>query len=186
MAKKDAMVVQSVKLRPEQVAILAKAGERFGLSPMQMAREVGVLVSKLLLAELEAGAADSKPPPVRPPAPAPAPPPPSKTENLEVFAKRALAAARAAPNEKTSPERRGARLGGNVFTHAAWRAMQGEPRYTLAEFKVRLLEANQARLLTLGRADLVEAMHPADVAESEIKHLGATFNFIQLPFIDRW
>ena len=47
------------------------------------------------------------------------------------------------------------------------------------EFDQRLIEANRAMVLTLGRADLVGAMDPTDVQDSEIRHGQATFHFIR-------
>jgi hypothetical protein len=44
----------------------------------------------------------------------------------------------------------------------------------------RLVEANHAGLLHLSRADLVQAMDPADVRESEASYLGAPFHFIRI------
>jgi hypothetical protein len=70
-----------------------------------------------------------------------------------------------------------------VFIAALWRASQREPnfpRLTLPEFKQRLLEANARHLLHLSRADLVQAMDPQLVAESETSHLNATFHFVLL------
>ena len=49
----------------------------------------------------------------------------------------------------------------------------------LDAFKSRLVEAHRADLLTLVRADLVEAMDPQDVAASEARYLNATFHFIR-------
>jgi hypothetical protein len=60
-----------------------------------------------------------------------------------------------------------------------WRARGGE--LELEPFKVRLVEANRVRSVTLSRADLVEAMNPDDVRESEARHLGATFHFVRVP-----
>lgn len=70
-----------------------------------------------------------------------------------------------------------------VFIAHVWRALRARPRYErlgLDAFKRRLVEANQARLLDLGRADLVEAMDPEDVRLSETRHLGATFHFVRV------
>lgn len=70
-----------------------------------------------------------------------------------------------------------------VFIAALWRASQREPnlpRLTLPQFKQRLLEANAQHLLHLSRADLVQAMDPRAVAESETSHLNATFHFVLL------
>ena len=70
-----------------------------------------------------------------------------------------------------------------VFIAPLWKASQVRPafpRLTLPEFKARLVEANGRRLLSLSRADLVQAMDPALVAESETAHLTATFHFVLL------
>lgn len=103
--------------------------------------------------------------------PAPPPPPPF---DLPTFAKHALGAARQTPRE--------GRFGENkVFISHAWQASQTDPILAgldLGEFKTRLAEANQARLLTLSRADLVEAMNTSDVQASEIRHMGASYHFI--------
>jgi uncharacterized protein (DUF2267 family) len=68
-----------------------------------------------------------------------------------------------------------------VFIAALWRASQREPafpRLTLDEFKQRLVEANGRQLLHLSRADLVQAMDPRLVADSETSHLNSTFHFV--------
>jgi hypothetical protein len=70
-----------------------------------------------------------------------------------------------------------------VFISALWRASQREPsfpRLSLAEFKQRLIEANSHGLLHLSRADLVQAMDPQLVADSESVYLNATFHFVLL------
>ncbi len=70
-----------------------------------------------------------------------------------------------------------------VFIAALWRASQREPnfpRLSLAEFKQRLVEANSHNLLHLSRADLVQAMDPQLVADSETEYLNATFHFVLL------
>jgi hypothetical protein len=70
-----------------------------------------------------------------------------------------------------------------VFIAALWRASLREPsfpRLSLAEFKKRLIEANSRGLLHLSRADLVQAMDPQLVAESETEYLNATFHFVLL------
>jgi hypothetical protein len=83
---------------------------------------------------------------------------------------------------RTSPP--GDRFGGNkVFVAAVWRASQREPgfpRLALPEFKARLVEANRDGLLSLSRADLVQAMDPARVAESETHYLNAVFHFVRI------
>ena len=47
-------------------------------------------------------------------------------------------------------------------------------------FKQRLVEANSKGLLRLSRADLVSAMDPELVAESETRYLNARFHFVRL------
>lgn len=86
-------------------------------------------------------------------------------------------AVRAAAAEVTGEGRFGDR---RVFIAALWRrAARGElAGLTLADFKKRLLDANQAGDLSLARADLVDAMDPALVAESEIRDLGSSFHFV--------
>ncbi|WP_224370115.1 hypothetical protein [Hyalangium versicolor] len=102
------------------------------------------------------------------PAPAPAPAP---EDSLSAFAERVLAAARASPT---------GRFGENkVFISHVWKALQPEWGNREA-FDQQLLEANRTRRLSLSRADLVEAMNPADVSESEVSAYGASFHFIVL------
>jgi hypothetical protein len=50
----------------------------------------------------------------------------------------------------------------------------------LAAFKQRLLDAGRSGLLSLVRADLVEAMDPQIVRRSEIRDLHATFHFVRV------
>lgn len=95
---------------------------------------------------------------------------------LHVFAARVLELA------STSP---GGRFGGDkVFISRLWRAYEqgcsgaGIDRQW---FDDQLRECHMEGLLSLCRADLVEAMDPADVAESEIRHLTATFHFLKVP-----
>jgi hypothetical protein len=95
--------------------------------------------------------------------------------DLPGFAERVRAGARSCPS---------GRLGDNkVFVVHVWRALRGDPAVAgldLDGFKRRLAEANHARLLDLGRADLVEAMDPEDVRLSEVHYLGATFHFVRI------
>jgi hypothetical protein len=96
-------------------------------------------------------------------------------EPLTEFSQRVLAAARATTS---------GRFGDNkVFIAHVWRTLASDPQMIslgLDAFKHRLAEANQARLLDLARADLVEAMDPDDVRTSEVSHLGATFHFVRI------
>jgi len=76
------------------------------------------------------------------------------------------------------------RYGNNkVFVAHVWMAVQSDSLFqnmSLGEFKDRLAQANNARLLDLSRADLVQAMDPDDVRQSEVKYLNATFHFIRI------
>jgi hypothetical protein len=108
------------------------------------------------------------------PLPPPAPPP-------EPFDLPAFAATVKALAADSRPEDRF--HGNKVFIAALWRASQREPslrHISLPEFKQRLVEANAQHLLHLSRADLVQAMDPQLVAESETVYLNATFHFVLL------
>jgi hypothetical protein len=106
-----------------------------------------------------------------PPVPAPAPAP----LDLPAFARKVLEAARATTT---------GRYGHNkVFIIHVWRSLQehrGVQGMDMSTFKQRLAEANNARLLDLSRADLVQAMDPEDVQLSEVSYLSATFHFIRV------
>jgi hypothetical protein len=104
---------------------------------------------------------------------APAEPPPPL--DLAAFAEEVRSAARACPT---------GRFGDNkVFIAHVWRSLQDRPDFRpMGEpaFKKHLAEANNARLLDLSRADLVQAMDPDDVRQSEVSYLNATFHFIRI------
>jgi hypothetical protein len=76
------------------------------------------------------------------------------------------------------------RYGSNkVFIAHVWMALQSNPLFqtmSLGAFKDRLAQANNARLLDLSRADLVQAMDPDDVRQSEVQYLNATFHFVRI------
>lgn len=95
--------------------------------------------------------------------------------DLPTFAARVKAAARTCTT---------GRYGNNkVFIAHVWAAVQSDPLFqnmSLSTFKDRLAQANNARLLDLGRADLVQAMNSDDVRQSEIQYLSATFHFIRI------
>lgn len=101
----------------------------------------------------------------------PAPEPSRLEEGLPAFAQRVLHTARTSTSGRFGEDR--------VFISHVWRAMR-EHGLDEQSFKNRLVEANQKRLLSLSRADMVELMDPAEVSASEIRHLGATFHFIAL------
>lgn len=114
----------------------------------------------------------SEPVEAKPAAPsAPAPKAPPQEEALPAFAERVLHTARTATSGRFGEDR--------VFISHVWRAM-GEPSLDERTFKNRLIEANQKRLLSLSRADMVDVMNSADVSASETRHLGATFHFVSL------
>ncbi|SIO23849.1 hypothetical protein SAMN05444166_3175 [Singulisphaera sp. GP187] len=110
-------------------------------------------------------------------------PPPSVPENeegtialdLPAFARRVVEAARSSPTGRFGADK--------VFVGHVWSGLRDQPAFAAMgpdEFKRRLAEANNARLLDLSRADMVEAMDPEDVRLSEVPYLGATFHFIRI------
>jgi hypothetical protein len=112
----------------------------------------------------------------KPPSSPPAEPRAGEPFDVTVFAAtvRALAA-------KSPPQDRF--YDNKVFIAPLWQASQRElnfPRLSLADFKQRLVEANSRGLLHLSRADLVQAMDPQLVADSETVYLNATFHFVLL------
>jgi hypothetical protein len=69
-----------------------------------------------------------------------------------------------------------------VFISHVWNRFCREhfgQRMTRDEFNRRLVEANREELLTLSRADLVSAMAPEDVQQSEIRLPHSSFHFIR-------
>jgi hypothetical protein len=76
------------------------------------------------------------------------------------------------------------RFGENkVFIVHVWKALQVDPTFPTMEltaFKEHLAEANNARLLDLSRADLVQAMDPDDIRQSEVHYMSATFHFVRI------
>ena len=65
-----------------------------------------------------------------------------------------------------------------VFISHVHRGLGGD--VPIDEFKRQLVEANTAGLVKLARADLVAAMDPADVRESEVRYLTAEFHFVRV------
>jgi hypothetical protein len=69
-----------------------------------------------------------------------------------------------------------------VFIAHVWREMAGElGGMELDRFKRLLVIANNKLLLRLSRADLVGAMDPRDVAESETHYMHAVFHCKRRP-----
>jgi hypothetical protein len=103
------------------------------------------------------------------------PAPASSDDGLERFAHDVMEAARASPTGRWHDKK--------VFISHVWASLlrRGASNgNTFEGFQRRLVEAHQARLVRLSRADLVEAMPPADVALSETAHLNATFHFVRI------
>jgi hypothetical protein len=101
---------------------------------------------------------------------------PPEPFDLTAFASTVRALASSSPPEDRFHDNK-------VFIAPLWRASQHEsnfPPLALAEFKQRLIEANARHLIHLSRADLLQAMDPVLVAESETVHLNATFHFVLL------
>jgi hypothetical protein len=101
---------------------------------------------------------------------------PAEPFDLTAFAATVRALAQGSPAEDRFHDNK-------VFIAALWRASQQEPnfpRLSLPDFKERLVEANSQNLLHLSRADLVQAMDPNLVADSETAYLNATFHFVLL------
>ncbi len=122
-----------------------------------------------------------------PPASPPPPPPPPRARALTT-AEIAQAVREVMPTIKTEkgPDGRPrGRFGSDkVFIAAIWRRLATDPRFTgttRQDFDRALVEANRQGLLDLARADLVAAMDPDEVAQSEIRHLNSTFNFVRDP-----
>jgi len=70
-----------------------------------------------------------------------------------------------------------------VFISHVWNSLKNDTDFyikDLAAFKQHLGESNNARLLDLSRADLVQAMDPDDVRLSEVTYYNATFHFIRI------
>ncbi|XXX73964.1 hypothetical protein WMF30_40590 [Sorangium sp. So ce134] len=90
------------------------------------------------------------------------------------FAERVLAAARSSKTGRFGDDK--------VFiSHVFQRlAEQGDAVGDQDAFKARLVSAHRRGLLSLNRADLVEAMDPADVNASETRYLSATFHFVRI------
>jgi hypothetical protein len=96
-----------------------------------------------------------------------------RQEELRTFAERVKEAAKASTTGHFGEDK--------VFISHVWRVLQDQVQgLDERAFKDRLVEANRERLLSLSRADLVEAMDPKDVADSETRYLGASFHFIAL------
>lgn len=90
------------------------------------------------------------------------------SEALKAFAARVNDATRAAKTGRFGDSK--------VFIAHVHRAFADLDRDA---FKARLVEAQREGLVALSRADLVEAMDPDDVRDSETRYLNATFHFVR-------
>ncbi|WP_165247070.1 hypothetical protein [Paludisphaera soli] len=101
-------------------------------------------------------------------------PPASPALDLAAFAARVREAAKGCRTGRHGEDK--------VFVVHVWRALQHDPSFRggdFALFKKRLAEANNARLLSLSRADLVQAMNPEDVLLSEVPYMNTCFHFVR-------
>ena len=101
---------------------------------------------------------------------------PSRPAPLDLpgFARRVVEAARTSPTGWFGDAK--------VFISHVRRALRDDPAFRGtddADFKDRLVQAHRARFLELGRADLVEAMDPADVRESATPHQNVVYHFVR-------
>lgn len=90
------------------------------------------------------------------------------------FAARVLAAARASKTGRFGDDK--------VFISHVLRQLvaEGTAVGDTEDFKDRLVSVHRRSLLSLSRADLVEAMAPTDIEESESRYLSATFHFVRI------
>lgn len=104
----------------------------------------------------------------------------SKTRESQVSGEDRLASRRLSiVREAVTSAPRRARYGKtDVFIYPVWKKVKDEIEMTLPEFKSWLVDRNREQKLSLARADLVDAMDPRLVEESEISDLGASFHFI--------
>jgi len=105
----------------------------------------------------------------------PAEPPPEPETDLARFAGDVHAAAR-----ESSTGWFGDTLLFISHLYFTYREHTGRQHLTLDAFKERLVEAHRADLLTLVRADYVEAMPPADVHASRTTYLTGVFHFLRV------
>ncbi len=94
--------------------------------------------------------------------------------DLRTFAAQAMRAARAATKKQKFGDDK-------VFISEVAKNL-GVPDRDLERFKRRMVEAHVAGLLELSRADLVEAMDPRQVEESETRHghTSGMYNFVRI------
>ncbi|MEX0718284.1 MAG: hypothetical protein WD066_16945 [Planctomycetaceae bacterium] len=102
-------------------------------------------------------------------------PPHAPPFDLSVFARRIIDVARASDTGWFGDNK--------VFVSHVWNRFRHEGNgagMTRDGFDRHLVDANRKSLLTLSRADLVSAMNPDDVRDSEIRWSNSTFHFIRI------
>lgn len=145
--------------------------------PARGAQLTWAQVQRSCLRLLVVGDVSTKPaePPAPPAPPAPPRPPAAPLPADErAFAERVISAAKAAKTD---------RYGGNkVFISHVLRQLEREGVAVgdAEAFKARLVSAQRRGFLSLTRADLVEAMDPADVEASLTKYLSTSFHFVRV------
>lgn len=95
------------------------------------------------------------------------------TFDLDAFARTVLALARNCPTGWYGENK--------VFINHVYKHLDGESAFvgmTISDFKQKLVEANRTDRLSLSRADLVSAMDPEDVRQSETRQFEAVYHFI--------
>ena len=117
---------------------------------------------------------NASPAPIEPVSPPPVKPLFELPKDDAAFAKRVLAAARASKTGRFGDDK--------VFISHVLRQLtdEGARVNDAEEFKDRLVSVHRRELLSLSRADLVEAMDSKDVAASEARYLSATFHFVKV------
>ncbi|MEZ0388616.1 MAG: hypothetical protein ACAI34_16205 [Verrucomicrobium sp.] len=99
----------------------------------------------------------------------------SDDEGDGTFVKDVVQAARQSPAERFGDDK--------VLIAHAWEQYRKEhptKALSIESFKEKVLEAQRKGQIELSRADLVEAMNPEKVIESEISYLGTRFHFIRI------
>ena len=117
---------------------------------------------------------NASPAPVAPALPSPVKPLFELPKDDAAFAAHVLAAARASKTGRFGDDK--------VFISHVLRQLTDEGARVIdaEKFKNRLFSVHSKRLLSLSRADLVEAMDPKDVEASETRYRNATFHFVQV------
>jgi hypothetical protein len=166
-----------IRVPHAQLAELEALAKKRGASRGAIATEALCRGLQTLVAEFDGYAADSQPLPAPKPLPSAATQEsqPDAEPRLRSFAYWVMQCAQRCRTGRFGEDR--------LFISHAWRQYRRDQRprgMTLESFKLQLLEANRARLLSLVCADMAPFLNPVDVRDSEIRYLSATFHFICL------